>query len=320
LAESTLFSGDDTTPHVIRCAECHELVPADRVRHREERVKVAAGPRPGRWRSGGPPIFRTNNAPRNLPSRPLGPPTAQPTPGSYALERVPVCVDCLRRQRMGLYGVCGIAAACLLGAIVLYSHQEAPPSSREVALETHSPSPPAAPEPAASAPPVEEPVGPPPIWAAQPPADAPAPAPPSAPAVAAASPAPASPIADSPAAAAEAAPSAPPVWQTGLPRKTAKAAPAPPQRASPTAASALTLRNNGYAALAQRRYGEALTMLQRATMMGDAYAPMYIGQLFESGVGVPRDVGQASYWYGIAINRGNAVALAAFNRLRMNPY
>jgi TPR repeat protein len=47
---------------------------------------------------------------------------------------------------------------------------------------------------------------------------------------------------------------------------------------------------------------------------------MYIGQLFESGTGVPRDVGQASYWYGIAINRGNAEALAAFNRLRMRPY
>jgi len=55
-------------------------------------------------------------------------------------------------------------------------------------------------------------------------------------------------------------------------------------------------------------------------MMGDAYAPMYIGQIFEGGIGVPRDVGQASYWYGIAIDRGNGAALAAFNRMRISPY
>jgi hypothetical protein len=114
-------------------------------------------------------------------------------------------------------------------------------------------------------------------------------------------------------------PAEPPVWQSEHkpPRKVAKAAPKP--RTEPSA-TAVSLRNSGYAALSQRRYGEALTMLQRATMMGDAYAPMYIGQLFEGGVGVPRDVGQASYWYGIAINRGNAAALAAFNRMRINPY
>jgi TPR repeat protein len=47
---------------------------------------------------------------------------------------------------------------------------------------------------------------------------------------------------------------------------------------------------------------------------------MYIGQIFENGIGVPRDVGQASYWYGIAINRGNGAALMAFNRMRINPY
>jgi TPR repeat protein len=80
------------------------------------------------------------------------------------------------------------------------------------------------------------------------------------------------------------------------------------------------LRSDGYAELIRRRYAQALSLLEQATMMGDPYAPMYIGQLFESGTGVPRDVGQASYWYGIAINRGNAEALAAFNRLRMRPY
>jgi hypothetical protein len=109
---------------------------------------------------------------------------------------------------------------------------------------------------------------------------------------------------------------APPIWKTEpkAARNVTKAA-----RNAP-AASAVALRNDGYAALQQRRYREALTMLQQATMMGDAYAPMYIGQLFEGGIGVPRDVGQASYWYGIAINRGNGTALVAFNRMRRSPY
>lgn len=80
------------------------------------------------------------------------------------------------------------------------------------------------------------------------------------------------------------------------------------------------MRNDGYTALQQRRYGEALSLLQHATMMGDPDAPMYIGQIFENGFGVARDVGQASYWYGIAINRGNGAALTAFNRMRVNPY
>ena len=80
------------------------------------------------------------------------------------------------------------------------------------------------------------------------------------------------------------------------------------------------MRNDGYTALRERRYRDALALLQQATMMGDAYAPMYIGQIFENGMGVPRDVGQASYWYGIAINRGNGAALMAFNRMRINPY
>ncbi|HEY1503108.1 MAG TPA: hypothetical protein VGF92_02345 [Stellaceae bacterium] len=80
------------------------------------------------------------------------------------------------------------------------------------------------------------------------------------------------------------------------------------------------MRNDGYAALQARRYPDALSLLQRATMMGDPYAPMYIGQIFERGIGVSRDVGQASYWYGIAISRGNGAALMAFNRMRANPY
>jgi TPR repeat protein len=116
---------------------------------------------------------------------------------------------------------------------------------------------------------------------------------------------------------AEAAPAAPsPVWQPE--RKAAQRKVPAPRR--PVASNALALRNTGYAELLQRRYPQAFSLLQQATVMGDAYAPMYIGQLFANGLGVPRDIGQASYWYGIAINRGNAAALSAFNRLRLNPY
>jgi hypothetical protein len=376
VADPTLLSGDSVSPHVIRCAECHELVPADRVRYREERARVAATPRPGQWRAGGPPIFRpTARGPRVAPSTRAAPPLRH----ASAIERIPVCVDCLQRQRMGLYAVCGIAAACFALAVALYSQVEGRVGNSQVA--TRSPaeaaasassrtlSPPLAPTPASlsARPPVAPPVesegddaspiwqpaweavaglfasssaAPAPIWAPVPdhspsaviasvspgeasivtptppatltpkpiPSDAAAPAAPNA--VGATPPAP-------PAEVTAPASSAPPIWKTERKptrNKVAKASPNPP------GASAVVLRNNGYAALQQRRYRDALIMLRQATMMGDAYAPMYIGQIFEGGIGVPRDVGQASYWYGIAINRGNGAALTAFNRMRVNPY
>jgi len=325
VADSALSSGDSATTHLIRCAECHELVPADRVRHREERVKVASRPAaPGDWRSGGPPIFRpppheTHVVPGTRPGM-----STEPLPhNAYAIERIPVCIDCLRRQRMGLYGVCGVAVACLLAAAVLYSHQEGPPSTQEVALQapSASPSAPATAMPEATPSSAAESTGPPPIWAkaASSPTTASAPPPASAAQAAASDTAPRT---SAPATAtAEAAPAEPPVWKTDRnrsSRKVAKATP-PTQRAVPSP-NALALRKNGYAALEQRHYGEALTLLQQATTMGDAYAPLYLGQIFENGIGVPRDVGQASYWYGIAIDRGNAVALSAFNRMRVSPY
>ena len=108
----------------------------------------------------------------------------------------------------------------------------------------------------------------------------------------------------------------PPIWKPE--RKAEMRRPTEPRHDAPS--NVLALRNDGYDQLLQRRYSAAISLLQQASAMGDAYAPMYIGQIFESGLGVARDVGQASYWYGIAINRGNAAALAALNRLRMNPY
>lgn len=80
------------------------------------------------------------------------------------------------------------------------------------------------------------------------------------------------------------------------------------------------MRQDGYDDLRRRDYPAAFALLQQAAAMGDPYAPLYLGQAFENGLGVARNVGQASYWYGIAIGRGNAAALSAFNRLRQNPY
>lgn len=104
--EQTLAAsgGADT----LRCAECNELVAADRIRYREERAKVV--PR-GRWRSGGAPIFA---------------PTARQAKafGAYRIERAPVCLDCIRRQRLALASVCGVAMACLTMAVLVYSHGE----------------------------------------------------------------------------------------------------------------------------------------------------------------------------------------------------
>lgn len=439
MAEGAFPSGDSATSNVVRCAECHELVPADRVRYREEDVDIASAR--GRWRAGGQPIFRPSA--RRTPGLRQGAQSLLPR-NVHAIERVPICLDCLRRQRIGLYGVCGIAVACLAVAVALYSHEEAPPGTQQVAQltgtpkltsgataaapvrapagaplapragsdtsESHpmwqplwdvatklfaspsAPSAPAAPHeapppptamasvPAAAPPAKNDTRQSPPIWqpvrdaatklfasSSAPPTPAPAPdtaprpatpepsvvasapptaALPTAPAVPPTPPSsegvstpsdnapPASDLADStqPAAAPpidaadDAASPEPPVWTTVEERKptrkaakVAKASPAT-RRDAPVAANAVAMRNDGYTALQQRRYGEALTLLQQATVMGDRDAPMYIGQIFENGIGVTRDVGQASYWYGIAIDRGNGAALTAFNRMRVNPY
>jgi hypothetical protein len=379
VADSTGSPGDSAGLHVIRCAECHALVPADRVRHREERVRTRSAPAPGRWRAGGPPLFRGQTQSRHLiHSSGAQTQLAPALRNGPAIERVPVCVDCLSRQKVALCGVCSIAAACCAVAMALY-WGEAPGNEQQVPLVRleDRPNPPpqsmATPTPAllpiasAAAGSAKDKAGdPPPIWqpildaaanllaaasAGPPPIPEPIPAPSATPeaappslAVASLRPA-AAPIGPIPTAeptpsratteeaasvpsasvpdadVSEASGSAQPIWATKgkQTRKPVKTVPAG-RRDVPAAANVVAMRNGGYAALQERRYPEALILLQHATMMGDPYAPMYIGQIFEKGIGVPRDVGQASYWYGIAIDRGNGAAVAAFNRLRVNPY
>jgi TPR repeat protein len=112
-----------------------------------------------------------------------------------------------------------------------------------------------------------------------------------------------------------AAPSVSPV-----PRPKQKAAPrkavATPQVAP---SPALSLRSSGYAELNRRRYPEALSLLQQATALGDPDAPMYLGKMFENGLGVAKDAPQASYWYRVAVERGNGDALSALDHIHWQP-
>jgi localization factor PodJL len=240
-----------------------------------------------------------------------------------------------------LFGVSGVAAACLIAALIVYSRDETPSEAQLAQLQPQHGAAtalvPAAPEassllmgaPAPSAPmlasapseaaPAASPAVPQATTATPSPPLVLPPVPPSS--VAASIPTPAPPAATfGPAEAhsasyADAGPAAP-AWEPDhkpAPRK-------PPTPRHPALSNVLALRNDGYDQLLRRRYAEAISLFQQATAMGDAYAPMYIGQIFEYGLGVARNVGQASFWYGVAINRGNAAALSAFNRMRMNPY
>lgn len=320
-------------PNTIRCAECHELVPAERVQHREERAKVARRPLGAPRLPLTPPPSQPPFSGR-VPARPF-----VPSQHSHEIDRIPVCVDCLRRQRTGLLGVCGVVAACLIAGALVYS-QDQPRATSPMALAepplAHAALASAA-KPAASvtAPPA---VTPPAVAASLPPrASTPAGAPstaapaPAAPVISVAAAPPATPAGDS----AAAAPSdPPPVWTgdvamaapdelTTPPRPLLRPRKAParkPVRHPEAGGSALAMRQDGYDDLRRRDYPAAFALLQAATAMGDAYAPLYLGQAFENGLGVARNVGQATYWYGVAIGRGNAAALSAFNRLRQDPY
>lgn len=306
MAETAIRSATWDGAATIRCAECGAQVPAERGRFREERVKVARAATT--WRSAG---NRAVQAP------------AHPYRGkaryAYEVERVPICLNCLRRQRASVVGLCGFAVLCVGAALFVYSGDETPPAA--VAVSAPPALSPIAASPGAgsiasvpSAQPAAKPITlPSPSRSTVPsPATGEASSPPDATTNAPVTASAALPIweADQP----------PPIWQQeehkSLPRKAAPVArhPAPPPR------GIQALRASGYAALQNRSYAAAYWQLQQATMMGDAYAPMYIGQMFEYGLGVSRDPGQASYWYGIAVNRGNAAALAAFHRLRANPY
>ena len=91
------------------------------------------------------------------------------------------------------------------------------------------------------------------------------------------------------------------------------------QAQPPPPTDIMKLRNDGYSNLLARQYGSALSLFRQASDLGDAYAPMYIGYLYENGLGVRRNASSALGWYRTAQSRGNAQATTAIARLSRGP-
>ena len=81
------------------------------------------------------------------------------------------------------------------------------------------------------------------------------------------------------------------------------AAASPGPAASPTDAALADFR--------RARFAEALHLWQQAADGGDSRAALYIGVLYDSGLGVPHDEGRALSWYRRAAAAGSAAG--AFN-------
>ena len=67
--------------------------------------------------------------------------------------------------------------------------------------------------------------------------------------------------------------------------------------------------SRGVAALKEKNYGEALRWFRDAAAGGNPKALSMIGNLYERGLGVPRDYIEASQWYRQAASRGEATAM-----------
>ena len=62
-------------------------------------------------------------------------------------------------------------------------------------------------------------------------------------------------------------------------------------------------------------YGEALKWYQRAAAQGEVWSHRYLGRLYETGEGVPQDPREAVRWYRIAAERGNPWAQRDMGRM-----
>jgi hypothetical protein len=78
------------------------------------------------------------------------------------------------------------------------------------------------------------------------------------------------------------------------------------------------LRRRQPLSLRERRaqdWGQAAAWYQRGAAAGNAYAEEHLGELYELGLGVPRDEEEAIRWYREALARGNTQVKAKLNRL-----
>lgn len=88
-----------------------------------------------------------------------------------------------------------------------------------------------------------------------------------------------------------------------------------PPAGSDTGISAQDAFQNGKAAFDRKDYAEALRSLSIAAAQGNARAQTMIGMMYENGLGVGQDYGQAATWYLKAANQGEVGGEAAIGRL-----
>jgi serine/threonine protein kinase len=74
----------------------------------------------------------------------------------------------------------------------------------------------------------------------------------------------------------------------------------------------------GYAAFQARNYVEALRLFRRCSDLGDANCMNYLGQMYQSGLGVNSDYQEAQSWYSRAAGRGYSWGLYSIGLLHMS--
>jgi len=69
-----------------------------------------------------------------------------------------------------------------------------------------------------------------------------------------------------------------------------------------------------------QNYGEAAKWYRRAADQGNAFAQGNLGYLYENGLGVPQDYGQAAHWYQLGADQGYDYAQGSLGYLYENGY
>lgn len=80
------------------------------------------------------------------------------------------------------------------------------------------------------------------------------------------------------------------------------------RRAIRTTASDCEIRGGEYVAYDRANYATSLKVWLPIAEKGDALAQVYVGEIFEKGMGVPPDYATAAHWYRKAADQGNARA------------
>ena len=71
---------------------------------------------------------------------------------------------------------------------------------------------------------------------------------------------------------------------------------------------------DGLKEIGLQRYREAEPLIRKAALAGHSGAQLKLATLYENGFGLPKDGGQACYWYRVAAQNENAEAQKALDR------